>query len=80
MSLFLIVSAAVWLCVAPLVVCGADVEVIGTGAIKSSIDLSGIQAGPDSASRLFATTLENDLVRSGWGRLWSTASAGSVGA
>jgi len=42
-----------------------DVEVVKSGAFKSSIDLSGLR-GNDAAASLFRKTLGDDLVRSGW--------------
>lgn len=45
--------------------CG-QTRVTGSAGRKISINLSGLRAGSDSASRTFVQTLENDLRLSGW--------------
>ena len=48
--------------------CGAwaaDIDIVGSGASKLRIDLSGISAGGNAGSE-FKKALENDLKRSGW--------------
>lgn len=44
----------------------ADVEVVKTGSIKTSLSLNAMRAGVDTASREYRKVLKADLIRSGW--------------
>src|SRR5210317_1185621 len=60
-----ILSVFVFAVAASSIVRAADIEIIKSGAGKSSIDLSSLQAS-GKAGRDFKATLENDLKLSGW--------------
>lgn len=48
------------------VLSAADIEVVKAGAARTGVDISAFDAGGSPEGRLFAQTLESDLLRSGW--------------
>ncbi len=53
----------------------AHIRIVGTGADKTSLSLTGLQSGPGEAERLFMQTLQRDLVMSGWFTIGEAAAA-----
>jgi len=56
-----------------------DIAIVGVRAQKSSISVRSLSLSESSASRLFRSTLENDLKRSGWFNVVAGKSAIVVG-
>jgi TolB protein len=58
---------------------GADIEVVKSGSEKTGVDLSSFVSGPTAEGRLFLTTLQDDLIQSGWFTITNGAAISAAG-